>query len=242
MPQRIDLDKQLTPARRTIDSTWSDKKKAAVGGAAGLFAVAALGWGVWSFIDSRPPKMPTTADEAAILLASDKFNELDAGRKNDLRMEAVRLLRDAAPEERQAMMQKFEDPEVRRQIGEAFMEETARQFARTGEMQPFWGRMGGGPPEGQRRREPGEGGPPGTGENRQPGEGGPGGGRPGGGEGDAQSREDRRAQFANRMMDRMANGDAQSMALMGEYFRSMRARMEAAQQGGGGGGRPGGGG
>ncbi len=240
MPERIDLDAQMSAPRRPIDAEWSKPKKIAVSSVAGVLATAGLAWGIFAFVSSRPPSMPTTAEEAVLALASQNFDRLDGERQDAIRAQAVRLLAEAPPEERQRLRDEIELTEAgQRQLREAFMENMARQFARGEQDSPFAAMMamrGGGRPGGG---EGGEGrrGPRPDGQGR-PG----GGGGSGEGEGDGPSREERQQQFRSRIQDSMANGNAQTMALIGEFFTAMRAQREQGQNGGGNGRRGGGGG
>ncbi len=247
MPKRLDLSESLKgSSRKPIDASWSKPKKVAVMSVAGTLAAAGLAWGIFSFVSSRPPSMPKTAEQAVIALASNNFDKLDGERQNAIRTQAVRLLSEAPREQQQELREKIElSEEGRQQLREAFMEDMVRKFARGEELS--WesmrggiggGRPGGGPrPEGERGDREGQ--PEGE---RQPGEGRQGGGGGEGGEGDRPSREERQQQMRNRIQERMASGNSQTMALMGEFMATMRQQREQNGGGGGGGGRGRGGG
>jgi len=238
MPERIDLDSYVSGSRRkAIDAEWSKPKKIIVTSLAGVLATTGLAWGVWSFIESRPPSMPTTAEQAVLLLASDKFGDLDGERRAALRSEAVRLLIDATEEERDELRETIElSEEGRDQLREAFMEDMVRKFARGEDID--WSAMRGRRPGGN--RPGGERPARGEGEGRpERGEGGRGGGGPGGEGGGGEGRNDRREQMRNRIQERMASGNAQTTALFGELWSRRRQQREQNGnngRGGGGGG------
>lgn len=242
MPERIDLTEQLNASgRKAIDAEWSQPKKIAVISIAGVLATAGVAWGVWSFIASRPPSMPTTAEQAVLLLASNKFGNLDGERKEALRSEAVRLLSEASDEQREQLRETIElSEEGSRQLGQAIVEDMIRRFARGEDID--WSAMrgrrpGGARPEGDRPPgSPGEGRPE-RGQRNGEGGGGPGGDGPNG-----ESRNDRREQMRNRIQERMASGNAQTTALFGEYYSRRRQQREQNRNNGNGGGGGGGGG
>ncbi|MCB1282247.1 MAG: hypothetical protein KDB18_12075, partial [Salinibacterium sp.] len=217
MPERLELSDKIASSRRQpIDAEWSKRKKVVVSSVAGTLAVAGLAWGLYSFITTRPPSMPTTAEEAVLALASDNFDRLDGERQNAIRTQAVRLMVEAPEEERQRLRETIElSEEGRQQLREAFMEDMVRKFAR-GEGNPWEAMMRGGPggprPQGERTGDGRPGGGERSGEGGRPG--GPGGGGEGG---DGPSRADRQAEFRSRIQERMASGNSQTMALMGEF-------------------------
>ena len=59
-------------------------KKNALLSTLSILAVMSLSWGVWRYLQSRPPSMPDTAEEAAALVTSDRFARLSAERQREL--------------------------------------------------------------------------------------------------------------------------------------------------------------
>ena len=232
MPQRINLDEQLAPERKTIDADWSKQRKTIVGVGAAVLAVSAVTAGAFLMIRAQPPKLPTTAEEAIVVLGSAKYERLDSERKLQYATESARLLRELPPEERREIMRDGENREALRQLMEEMMDDAAKKFAR-GEELEFQGFGFRGPPRGERD---------GNREGRE---------RPERPEGDRENmteeeREQRRAEGRQRMANRFSNalqsGNAQSMGLRGEMFKRMMqsGQMPGRRGGGGGGGGRGG--
>jgi hypothetical protein len=204
--------------RRPVDADWSKRKRAAVGVAAALLAIAAVSGGGYLAWQHRPVSLPASAEEAIAVISSGRIDRLPPDRQTQYYAEAARLLRDV-PREQWREVFREEDREAIGRVFQEQMEENLRQIARGGGMpeMPGFGR-----PFGQR--------PGGDGE-RRPRDGEPGGERPAG---DDASRTDRRQRFASRLQQSFQNGDAQRDGLMGEFFIMMRARAESEGATGGG--------
>ena len=141
-PTRVELLDDERP-RRPIDSSWSPRKKRAVGVSLGVVALAAIGVGVWVWFSGRPPALPTSAGEAVAVIGSARFDRLDEARKRQYLAEAARLLQGVPEDERRAL---FEDEATRDALGAIMrnrMDDAARALAR-GEDPPAF--PGGGPP------------------------------------------------------------------------------------------------
>lgn len=222
MPQRINLDEQLAPERKTIDADWSKKRKTLVGAGAGVLAIAAVSAGAFLMIRSQPPRLPTTAEEAIVVLGSAKYERLDSERKLQYATESARLLRELPPEERRELMRDDKNREALRQLMNEMMDDAAKRFARGDELEfPGFGFRG--PPRGERGERDG---------NREGRE------RPGGPPGDRENmtdeeREQRRAEMRERLGGRISNaiqsGNAQSTGLRGEMFKRMSKMRESGQ-------------
>lgn len=129
--------------RRSIDSSWSLRKKRAVGVSLGAVALAAVGVGIWVWFSGRPPALPTSAGEAVAVIGSARFDRLDEARKRQYLAEAARLLQGVPEGERRAL---FEDETTRDALGAIMrnrMDDAARALAR-GEAPPAF--PGGSPP------------------------------------------------------------------------------------------------
>lgn len=82
------------------------KKKIAVGVLV-LVAVAVLGAGGYYVWLTTPPPMPTTMEEAADLLGSERYHRLPATRRYDYMQRATQLYEDATPEQKKALAKTF---------------------------------------------------------------------------------------------------------------------------------------
>lgn len=218
---RVELAPVATP-RVAIDANWSKGKRRAVAVGVSLAAVAALGAGVWMYLRSLPPAMPTTAEEAIAVMNSAAYKRLDGQRQQQYAAEAARLLI-AVPEDQRAALR--ENPDARRAMREAMekrMEDLAKRIARgeTLEMprMPF-GPGGPGGPGAPAGGSPG--GPAGPGR----GPGGPGRGGP--------MTNEMRERITGMIEGRIMTGNAQMTGLIGE----MRERMRQQAGGPPGGGR-----
>lgn len=215
MPERIELS-ETAATRRTIDASWSPRKKMLIGT---LFAGVALGTlGVGGFFawQLRPVGLPSSAEQAISTISSGRVERLDEQRRRQYLAEAGRLLRELPDEQRREMMSNVDNREALMDIRQEFFDDMIRKYARGEGFDMPWGRGGGRPrgnrPQGGEREELSD-------EER-----------------DARRRE-RAEQMRNRLTEAFESGNAQSTALRGEFFKRIR------QEGGfGGGGRPGGGG
>ena len=118
----------------------------------GVFTGAALG--VTSVrMATRPtaPGLPTSAQEAITVMASDRYDLLDAERKRQYLDETRRLMRALSEEERRALIEDGALRDAMRETRQDMMDERAREFARTGEM-PEFSRRGEGGGDGFRQR------------------------------------------------------------------------------------------
>ncbi len=197
---RINLEN--VPGRKSMDAEWSKKKKAVVGGIAGVIGAGAIAGGAWTFMQAQPPGLPRTADEAMATIRSAKFEQLDPGRKEQILAESRRLLSELSWEERREIMG---DREAQRAMMEASMDETARRLARGEDMRDIMGSMWGG------RGGPGAGG-------------GPGGERP---EMTDEQRREAAAEWERRRQEREAMTDEERAAEQKEREAEMRARFES---------------
>jgi len=125
-----------SPSRQPLDASWSANKRQLVAGGAVLFAAAAVAAGVWWTVSTRPPKLPKTAQEAAAVLASAKFDRLDTERRLQYTAEAAKLFRALPDEERQAYFADKNNREAMQKIRKERFDEVARAFAR-GDKNPF---------------------------------------------------------------------------------------------------------
>lgn len=147
---RIVLDEQVG-GRTPLDAGWSRKKKTIVGVTAASVAVAAVTVGAVVYVLTRPPSLPKSATEAVAMLTSEKFDQLDEGRKRQYTAEAGRLMRELSDEERRALFADESNRDAMRILREERFDELARRFAR-GEAPTF-------NPEQFRNRRDGEGPP-----------------------------------------------------------------------------------
>ena len=130
MPQRIDLDQQLAHARAPIDAGWSKRKKTVVAAASVCVAALALGYGVWMTIAQRPPRLPTSAEEALKVMDSAKYDRLGEERKRQYASETRRLLQGLTAEERRALLQGEDNEDLRSTLRDQFVDDLARRVAR----------------------------------------------------------------------------------------------------------------
>lgn len=218
-----DLDAMASEGRRTMDASWSPKKKKVVGISCVVGAVLMLGGGAWAMVASSPPRLPRTAQEAVAVMASGKFKGMSEQRKAQYTEEAGRLFRGMTEEDRRSLFRDEKTREAMRAMMEERMTDAAKKFARGESMEGIWGQRPTGPrPEGRPERPEGERTPP-TEEER------------------AQRMEQARARMTESMKNQVMTGNAQNGSLTGEMFK----RMGAAGGGRGGffgGGRGGGGG
>ncbi|QYK47502.1 MAG: hypothetical protein KF838_12010 [Phycisphaeraceae bacterium] len=239
MPQRINLDEAVTPARKAIDADWSPRKKKIVGGVCvvlGVLAVSAGGVYAWGH---RPVSLPTTREEAIAVMGSERYARLDEDRKRQYAVVAAELFKDVSREE---MRTYFEDEKTREVLFEMRQEQMDEMILRVARGEPVedwrtgWRPGGMGGPGG-----PGGGRPEGDGQRREWAPGSGQGGGPGGGQMTDEQRQQRRAEMVNRINERIGravnDGNAQMNGLRSEFMSRMRA-----QGGGPGGQRPGGGG
>lgn len=241
MPQRISLDAPSAPARKAIDANWSAKKKKVVAGLCiglGTVAVAAGGMFAWSH---RPVSLPKTREEAMRVMASDRYKNMDEDRQRQYAVVAAELFKDVPREEMRTYFEDEKTREVLFAMREEAMDEMILKVARgepIEDMRMGWRPGGPGGPGGGRP----EGGGPGDGQRREGGpEGGPGGpGGPGGAPMTDEQRQQRRADMARRISDRIGkavnDGNAQMNGLRAEFMSRMRA--QGGGPGGGGGGGP----
>lgn len=225
---------ELAPARaprQAIDAGWSKKKKTTVGIAAGVLGLVALGAGVFLMRSLLPPPLPTSAQEAAVVMASSSFKRLDEDRKQAYVAEASRLMEGMSTDELRNLFRDEKTREGMREVMEARMNAAVIAFARGQEMEMPFGRFG-----------PGRGGPGGDGQRR------PGGERPDPATMTEEQRaemEARQKQMQERMNQRISqsvqSGNSQMNGLRGEFFSRMFGNGGPGR-GPGGGGRPGGGG
>jgi len=226
MPTRIDLDAATAPVRKTLDANWSPRKKKVVASLCiglGSVAVVAGSYFAWT---NRPVSLPKTREEAMKVMASDRYKGLDEERKRQYAVVAAELFRDIPREEMRNYFQDESTREVLFQMREQAMDEMILKVARgepVEDMRMGWrpggfGGPGGQRPDGQRPEgERREGGP----------DGGPG---AGGGEMTDEQRQQRRAEMAQRIRDRIGtavnDGNAQMNGLRSEFMQRMRAQME----------------
>lgn len=207
-------------SRRPIDASWSPAKKRGVSAACIVLAAGAVGYGAWAMLDARPPKLPTTANEALVVINSAKFASLDPNRKGQYLEEAMRLVRELPEEQRRDFFQDEKNREAFRKFMEERFDDMARRFARGEELTPMFGPGAGGPrpprTEGEQPRTPP------TEEER------------------AQRMEQMRNEMNKRIAQQIQSGNAQSGGLRGEMMKRMGGG--AGGRGGWGGGRGGGGG
>lgn len=195
----------------------------------GSFAVLAGGMYVTWLI--TPPSLPKTADEAASVIGSPRFNRMDDSRK-DAYMEASRkLMEQLPPEKRHELFMKNRDNENTHQAMRQMMErEMAKRVdaftkAATPEekikiLDEDIDRMEAMRAAFEKMRPPGDnaGGPPQGNANAQGGE-----RRGGGGPGRGGFNPGRmKAHIENRI----ETGNPQRGALMGEYFQAIRERRK----------------
>ncbi len=200
--------------RKTVDADWTKARKIAVGTAATLLAIGALGAGVYFAWDNRPVSLPKTAEEAVAVINSGRVDRLSADRKRQYYAEASRLMEDVPEESRREMFRDEENRDAMRQVMMEQMDNSMREIARGNvtfedwaqQMREQWANRR--PPEGQRRERP---------EAEE--------------EGERPSQADRREQMVSRMESGFQNGDGQRMGLM----MAFRQRMGGAMRGGPGG-------
>jgi len=234
MPQRYDLDAGLDDGRQAIDAKWSPKKRTLVAGACIGVAALAIAGGVYAMMALRPPKLPTTTQEALAVMASPAFDRLDEQRKREYAAEAGRLLRDMDAEQRQAIFRDQDNREAMQVMRMEMFDEMARKYARGEEVSFPWQRPRG--QSGERPQRP-EGSRP---EWRRP---------------DPENmteeqkkemeaqRAERRKQMMSRIAGQFDGGNAQRTGLRSEMFKRMRqsGARPGGGRGGGGGRRRGGG-
>ncbi|RMH30390.1 MAG: hypothetical protein D6693_00570 [Planctomycetota bacterium] len=204
---RINLDEALAAARTPIDAGWSKRKKIAVACASVGVALAALAGGASYHQLTRPPALPTTADEALAVLASDRFDRLDEERQRQYAAEAGRLLRALPPDQRRALARDEANREALAKTMQEMFDEVARRFAR--------GQEPSAPP--QERRGPREGRPGFNPEDITP-------------EQRAQMRERMVERLNEQMAQAAESGNAQDSGLRAEM---MKRRAAQRQQRGG---------
>ncbi len=191
--------------------------KTVVATACVAISAGAIAGGLWLRSSSAPLALPATSEDALAGLTSDAYAKMDPQRRRQYAAEAMKLMRDMTPEEREAMRERFQDDEdmrdAMRQAREDMFEEIVRRAARGAPMErPDWGNRP--RPE---RPNPDEM----TDEQREQME---------------QRREQMRERMTQAMKDSWNTGDAQSSGLRQEMFKNRGGG------GGGGGGRRGGGG
>ncbi|MEM6391781.1 MAG: hypothetical protein AAF797_03325 [Planctomycetota bacterium] len=200
-------------------------RKRIVAGVLITLAIASLTGAGYYFWSITPPAMPETIEEARAVMVSDRYARLPEERKRAYQERFNQLYRELPQEQRQAVREQMrDDPVFRDAAGEA------RWAAMVMRAREWWVA----PPEqrdaimdrhldewGQRR-----GGRPG-------GDGASGGQRPPRSE-DTRTEEQREAQRAERrtrmregIEDRFSNGNPQEQAMIGEYFRARRERMQS---------------
>lgn len=212
---------EFSEKRKAVDADWTKARKIAVGAAATLLAIGALGAGGYFAWQNRPVSLPKTAAEAVSVINSGRVDRLNADRKRQYYAEASRLMQDVPQEERREMFRDEESRDAMRQVMMEQMDNSMREIARgnvtfeewAAQMREQWANRR--PPEGQRRPE-GE-------ERAERPEGPP--------EGDRPSEAERRQQMVSRMESGFQNGDGQRMGLM----MAFRQRMGNAMRGGPGG-------
>lgn len=179
-----------------------------------VVSVGAIAGGLWLRSSTAPLALPTSSEDALAGLTSDAYANMDDQRRRQYAAEAMKLMRDMSPEEREEMRERFEDEEFRdamRRAREDMFDEMARRAARGAPMERP-------EPRGDRpqRPDPSEM----TDEQREQME---------------QRREQMRERMTQAMKDSWDTGDAQSSGLRQEMFKNRGG-------GGPGGGRRGGGG
>lgn len=225
--------------RKSIDASWSKHKKTGVAAVLGVAALGAVGMGVWAMIESAPPGLPKTAQEAARVMASPKWDKLDDDRKLAYVTHVQGLVEGMTDEERRAMFRDENTREALRQAAEVRRLEAVREFARTGELPDFSGFRfgGGGPPRGFNRN-----GTPGDATQRAE--------RPQLTQEEIdQRRAEAQARIERQFAESLASGSGQDQALQAEMTQAMREQFGGFPGfpggrggGGGGGGGAGGGG
>lgn len=219
-----DLDAMASEGRKTIDASWSPRKKKIIGGACVAGAVLVVGGGAWAMAATAPARLPRTAQEAVAVMASGKFKGMTSERKAQYTAEAGRLFREMSEEDRRAMFRDEKTREAMRAMMEERMTDAAKKFARGESLEGIWGQRPQGPrPEGRPERPEGER-PQLTEEER------------------AQRMQQARDRMTQAMKDQVMTGNAQNGSLTGEMFKRMgagggRGGMFGGRGGGGGGGR-----
>lgn len=116
--------------RKSMDATWSKRKKLATTILACVCGGAALTFGVWKAWSMTAPGLPSTAKEAVAIINSARFDNLDDSRKEQYFEEASRLFRQLSDDERKALR---DDPRFRdamMKLREDEMDQRAEKFAR----------------------------------------------------------------------------------------------------------------
>ena len=116
--------------RKTVDADWTKARKFAVGTAATLLAIGALGAGVYFAWDNRPVSLPKTAEEAVAVINSGRVERLSADRKRQYYAEASRLMEDVPEESRREMFRDEESRDAMRQVMMEQMDNSMREIAR----------------------------------------------------------------------------------------------------------------
>lgn len=114
-----ELDISTEGQRKAIDADWTKRKKAAVAVGACLAAVVAAVAGVAVYRANAPVRLPRSADEAATVMASDRFDELPRDRQTQYANEAARLMQNLDESEVRTLF--AEDPDAARaMVGRIF--------------------------------------------------------------------------------------------------------------------------
>ncbi|MEM1331295.1 MAG: hypothetical protein AAGG07_12115 [Planctomycetota bacterium] len=202
-----------------LNDLLNGKNRWIIGSAAGLVAVGAIVGGISLASANAPVNLPETADEALQVMGSTRFERLDDDRKRQYARVAARLVWEMPEEERAALRENEELETALRELRRNFFDDMVYQYARGEETQMPFGRPGGRPGGGGN----GEGGENGE---RRNGEGGRGRGGP------RNWSSEMRERMVSRMKDSFANGNAQSSALRGEFFKRRMQSRQSDRPGG----------
>ena len=177
-------------------------------------AVASVTLGIYFTWRATPPALPETMDDALALVRSSRYQRLPEYRRREYLSHIHGLMEGLDEEQRQIMREAArDDPLLREALGQARrheMMERTKDYARATPdeqlkiLDAMIDRMEAGRrgrPEGQRRGADG---------------------RPPSGDGGS-----RRQRAQERIKQRIEQGNPQHMALIGEFFRALRARREA---------------
>ena len=192
-----------------------------------VVAAAAVTYGVYYVWLTTPPAMPETLEQAVEVVNSPRFAQLSPQRKEAYQTRMMELFREADDTEREAVRDRVRDePELRRGMRDTMREvmfnrvqafATASPSERKKMLDEDIDRM-----QQMRRNRP----PRPEGGERRGGGGGPRGDRSDDGSAENRQRDPDRPSRRERMQDRIEHGDPQRQALMMEYWRALRERME----------------
>lgn len=150
-----------------------------------------------------PPEFPETAADGVALIGSRRFERMPEYRKAEYLERTTQLMRDLEPQDRQALRSELKPNDVR-QFFQQMMMQRALKFSNADPQQR--NRMldeaidQWGRRGGRRRSRPDD--------------------------GNEQERDQRQGAFRNRMQEYIQEGNPQTGALIGEYFRAIRQRRE----------------